>query len=381
MKKTLAILSMLAAAGWSQEAAAAAPIEWNWKGDLLYRYESSRLDTDPRFDGSHRLGMHFGAFPKINDEISGGVEVATGKDNPTSRLYVLGSGDAFSMSDLMLNQAYLEVRPLSYGLEGKVALSAGKRDVSECLVRVNDLLWDTDVTLEGLTLQYAKHGKKLEQGLSATTGYYILDEADGTANDPALWTAQLAWSGKAGGVGYMLGGSYYDYLHIEGSTIADWAYAKDPANPSSFGNTFTGTGTGKILTCDYNVLELFANAGGTLGNGLPWKAYGQYASNVAGGVESNDTAYLVGATLGRADRVGKWSLDANYVSIGKDATLGAFTDGTRFKGGTDGQGVKISATYVLVRDLFVALKYYNHEKVIDSGNRYQLWQTDMLVRF
>ncbi|HCD36771.1 MAG TPA: hypothetical protein DEQ23_07105 [Chlorobium sp.] len=382
MKKTLIILSALAAAGWGREAATASEIEWNWKGDALYRYESSRLDGDSRFDGSHRIGLHFGAFPKINDEIKGGIEVATGASNPTSRLYVLGSGDAFSMSDLMLNQAYLEIRPLSYGLEGNAALSAGKRDVSECLVRVNDLLWDTDVTLEGLTLQYGRNGKKLQQGLSATAGYYILDEAAGTANDPSLWTAQLAWSGKSGGVDYMLGGSYYDYMNIDGVKITDWAYQKpDITDASTYGNSYTGNGVDKVLTYDYNVLEFFANAGGKFGSGLPWKVYGQYASNIASGVDNNDTAYLVGGTLGKADKVGKWSFDANYCYLEKDAILGAFTDGTRFKGGTDGQGIKLTAQYQLIKDLNVALKYYNHEKVIDSGNRYQLWQADMLVKF
>ncbi|KZK73669.1 MAG: hypothetical protein A3K90_08100 [Pelodictyon luteolum] len=381
MKKTLIILSALAAAGWGREAASASEIEWNWKGEALYRYESSRLDGDSRFDGSHRIGLHFGTFPKINDEIKGGIEVATGASNPTSRLYVLGSGDAFSMSDLMLNQAYLEIRPLSYGLEGNAALSAGKRDVSECLVRVNDLLWDTDVTLEGLTLQYGRNGKKLQQGLSATAGYYILGEVSETAttdktvtDDPALWTAQLAWSGKSGGVDYMLGSSYYKYLNIEGSSIT-WTYGD-----KLFGNTGTSGTSGK-LTYDYDIIEIFANAGGKFGSGLPWKVYGQYASNIASGVDNNDTAYLVGGTLGKADKVGKWSLDANYCYLEKDALIGAFTDGTRFKGGTDGQGIKLTAQYQLIKDLNVALKYYNHEKVIDSGNHYQLWQADMLVKF
>ncbi|MBO8092188.1 MAG: putative porin [Prosthecochloris sp.] len=373
MKKFLTLFAFLVAAGWTNAEA----VDWNWKGDVRYRYEiQDKEHLDDNRD-RHRIRVRVGVYPWINEELSAGIQFATaGAGDPVSRNQTLGDG--FTAKDINLNEAFIDFHPVSYGMDGKVNFILGKREVKSTFVRTNDLVWDSDVTLEGLTFHYGKDGSKQKSGLNLVAGYYFLEEDGSSERDAYVWTAQAAYTGKAGDLGFTLGAGYYDFENIQDSdsdVFGDWA------NEDNFGNSVYSWDE---YLYDYNVLELFASLGGKFNGGLSWKAYGQYAVNVAEDVDEDNNGYLVGFKLGDAKKVGDWAIDANYSYLEKDAVVGAYTDSDRWGGGTDGEGFEIAGTYHLVQNMTVGLKYLNHAKGVDSdasNDGVDIWQADMVVKF
>lgn len=62
----------------------------------------------------------------------------------------------------------------------------GKRDIAKTFNVVKDLVWDSDVTIEGATLQYGKDvSGKQKSGPSLIAGYYTLENY-ATASDPCI---------------------------------------------------------------------------------------------------------------------------------------------------------------------------------------------------
>ena len=368
MKKFLTLFAFLLVSGWSSAEA----VDWNWNGDVRYRYESKiREDADNSRD-RHRLRVRLGVYPWITEELSAGVQLSTaGSGDPVSRNQTLGDG--FTAKDINLNEAFINYHPMF--LDGCASFVFGKRAVKSTLIRVNDLVWDSDLTLEGMTFQWCKDGSKQKSGFNAVAGYYFLDELSRSEEDPYFWAAQLAYTGKAGDLGFMLGAGYYDYENIEGAAdgiLGDWSDGEGFWGNSSVADAYE---------FDYNIFEVFGNVGGKFGGKLPWKLYGQYAMNVADDVDDDDKGYLVGFKLGKAKKVGQWELDANYTYLESDAVLGAYTDSDRFGGGTDGEGFEVGAKYHLVQNMTVGVKYLNHEDGIDSDETLHVMQADMVVKF
>ncbi|MCG8345502.1 MAG: putative porin [Chlorobiales bacterium] len=372
MKKFIALFAFLLVSGWSTAEA----VEWNWKGDVRYRYESKIKSTKENSRDRHRIRARLGVYPWITEELTAGVQVSTaGGGDPVSRNQTLGDG--FTAKDLNLNQAFIDYHPMFF--EGETNFIFGKREVKQTLIRVNDLVWDSDLTLEGMTFHFGKDGKQQREGLNAVAGYYFINEDGDIEDDPFFWAAQLAYTGQAGDLGFMLGAGYYDFENIQGgddgdgtAVLGDWS-----EDEGFFGNSAPLD----VYEYDYNIVEIFGNVGGKFDGSLPWKFYGQYAINVADGVEDMNNGYLIGFKLGKAKKVGQWEIDANYSYLESDAVLGAYTDSDRWGGGTDGQGFEVGAKYHFVQNMTVGAKYLRHEDGIDSGTNLHVLQADMVVKF
>jgi len=74
MKKVAMIVGLAAALGFNNADAA----DWNWKGDVRYRYDSSVKDVANQSDFSrdrNRTRVRLGVYPWINEELSGGIQL------------------------------------------------------------------------------------------------------------------------------------------------------------------------------------------------------------------------------------------------------------------------------------------------------------------
>ena len=383
MKKFIALFAFLLVSGWSTAEA----VDWNWKGDVRYRYESKIKTDDDNSRDRHRIRVRLGVYPWITEELSAGVQLATaGSGDPVSRNQTLGDG--FTAKDINLNQAFIDYHPMFF--DGEANFIFGKREVKQTLIRVNDLVWDSDLTLEGITFHYGKDGKKQRQGLNAVAGYYFIDEIKKSEEDPFFWAAQLAFTGKAGDLGFTLGAGYYDFENIEGVPGLGTIWGESSKDGKSvFGNSYTAEvtlpdpfdGDFDVYDYDYNIVEIFGSVGGKFGGGLPFKVYGQYVVNVAEDVDDDNNGYLVGVKVGKAKKVGQWEIDANYTYLEKDAVLGAYTDSDRWGGGTNGQGFEVGAKYHLVQNMLLGAKYLGHEDGIDSDETLHVFQGDIIVKF
>jgi hypothetical protein len=381
MKKTLLLVALAAALGFNNAEA----VDWNWKGDTRYRYESGLTETTADGENSrdrHRIRVRFGVYPWINDELTAGVQLSTGGSETTSRNETFD--DLFIADSIYLNEAFIDYHPMF--LNGDVNLILGKRAVAGTLIVMNDLVWDSDLTFEGATLQYGKDvdGKE-KDGVNVVAGYYALNEVNRKSTDvPAnkeqdayLVGAQAAYTGEIYDLGFKLGAGYYNYVNLN----------------------YKNTGTVYKPTFDYtnkdfDIVECFGSIGGPITETLPWKLYGQYAFNIASNDDwsaiddSKRDSYLVGVKIGDAKAPGQWSLNADYVSIERDA-LTILTDSDRNGAkSTNLEGFKVGAVYHLVQNLTLGATYFNFNTIDDpataadeSSNTEHLLQADVVVKF
>lgn len=373
MKKVALLVGLAAALGFNNAEA----VDWNWKGDIRYRYESTFKDTEANEDehsrDRHRMRVRIGVYPWINEELSAGVQLSTGGNETTSRNETFD--DAFIADDIKLNEAFIDYHPMF--LEGQVNVLLGKRDVAKTIITMKDLVWDGDITLEGATLQYGKDADgKEKDGINAVIGYYALNEVNSTSNeqDAYLFAGQLAYKGEISDFGYTLGAAYYDYVNFDYQNTG-----------TTYKPTFDYRGM------DFNIFELFASVGGPITENIPWKLYGQYAFNNASEDDSRSDryaidddkrdAYLVGLQIGNAKNPGQWSLSGEYVSIEKDAVT-VLTDSDRNgASSTDLEGFKLNATYHLVQNMTLGATYMNFNQIDVDDTANHLFQADVVVKF
>ncbi|MEE9904775.1 MAG: putative porin [Chlorobium sp.] len=382
MKKVALLVGLAAAIGYNNAEA----VDWNWKGDIRYRYESTFKDNESKDDDHsrdrHRMRVRFGVYPWITEELSAGLQLSTGGSETTSRNETFD--DSFLADGIYLNEAFVDYHPMF--LNGDVNVILGKRDVAKTLIVMKDLLWDSDITLEGATLQYGKDADgKEKDGVNAVLGYYAVNENNGDDKaapdyrevDGYIVSAQLAYTGEVSDLRYKIGAGYYDLVNL------DVKRSDDPDLGSKPDFNYEGK--------DFNIVELFASVGGSITETVPWKVYGQYAFNTA----SNDAtrsdrynidddkrdAYLIGLQIGGAKNPGEWAVSGEYVTIEKDAVT-FLTDSDRNGGSsTDLEGFKLNATYHLVQNMTLGATYMNFSKIDDDSVTNHLLQADVVVKF
>jgi hypothetical protein len=382
MKKTLFFVALATALGFNNAQA----VDWNWKGDIRYRYESGLKDdnvsaTEDHSRDRHRMRVRFGVYPWINEELSAGLQLSTGGTEPTSRNETFD--DLFATDDVYLNEAFIDYHPMF--LNGNVNVLLGKRDVAKTLIVEKDLVWDGDLTFEGITLQYGKDSDGNEKdGLSAVAGYYVIDENSSVTTfekDAYIVAAEASYKGTVSDLGYRLGAGYYDFVNLDGYSASTTSVTKPTA--------------AQFTPYDFNIVEFFGNVGGDITETVPWKLYAQYAFNTAKQSdypaildEDERNAFLVGLKIGKAKNPGQLEGSAEYVSIGKYA-VAPITDSDRNGGSfTNLEGFKIGAVYHLVQNMTIGATYYNFDyknkdlvSVADSDDRQHLLQADVVVKF
>lgn len=378
MKKAAFFIALAAVLGYGNAQAA----DWNWKGDIRYRYQSQLKDdgdgdTSDNSKDRHRIRVRVGFDTWINEELSAGLGLATGStDDPVSRNETLG--DSFYTDSINLNEAYIDYHPMF--LNGDVNLVLGKRYSKATLTVMDDLIWDGDVTLEGVTLQYGKDAKgKEKDGLCANAGYYLLDEADYAGKyegeSPYLVAAQISYKGTVSDFGYQIGTSYYDYARLgHGKSGFDFDSEE----------------------LDFDIVELFGNLSGKVAS-LPWKLYGQYAKNTAGTsqhslIDSGETTgYMLGVKLGKAKKPGQLEGSVEYVHLEKFAVNPFLTDSDRGDLTaqddylTNVEGFKMGVKYALIQNLTLGATYFNTGQAetegLDEDFRGHLFQLDAVAKF
>jgi hypothetical protein len=373
MKKIAMMVGLAASLGFSNAQA----VDLSWKGDVRYRYQSDLKHTDgatgEHSRDRHRARVRLGVYSWINEELSTGVQLATGSlTETTSRNETLD--DQFLADPAYLNEYYIDYHPMAYGLNGSVNVVLGKRAVASDLVVVNDLVWDSDLTFEGLTAQYGKDSDgKEKDGLTAVVGYYPLNERSSRTavaeKDAFIFVTQAAWKGEISDVSYQLGAGFYNYQNFDVVNTTTYSPAYDYSRK------------------DFKIAELFGTFGGQITETLPWKITGQYAFNVAKHADHSDItdskrkSYLAEIKIGDAKQVGQWSVNADYVRIEKDA-LTVLTDSDRNAGAaTNLKGYKIGGVYHLSQNMTVGANYFNFKSIDVSNVTNHLLMADVVVKF
>jgi len=332
-------------------------------GDLRLRYEGLYNREQRQTNGSatsvptrdqYRIRARVFVDGKISDEVSAHFMLSTNADaNREATTTNQSFTNDFNDKDISLHRAYGTYKPK--WLEG-LELTAGKFNNT---FLHTDIMWDPDVSQEGIYERYQYQGWKTFQPF-VHLGQMVVAEQDLQTRDAALYIYQGGFDWKIGPVKWTLAGSYYDWTNLDNTIYLHKADYKKGG-----GNTFTGTSVGSTGNAqyqyDYNLAEAITFLSFKAWS-VPVKLTFDYIRNTDNNVpDDKDTAYYAGFTLGQNKQKGDMSLDYKYARIERDAVIGSMNDADFY--GANRKGSKVTFSYMLLDKLRFSTSYFYTDPV------------------
>jgi hypothetical protein len=334
------------------------------KGDFRYRHETAK-EEDVTDRNRERIRVRLGADAKVDESIKLVFRIASCADNdPRSTNQTLDDG--FTHKAVWIDLAYFEAHPKM--IKG-LSLYGGKMNNPFLTISCNDLIWDFDLTPEGLAFKYSLSLGSLEPFVSGCG--FVADER-AAENDAWLVGGQTGLSLKCGElVSLKFGIGYFDYQATKGRPTFYHT-------TEGFGNSVVTVGPTTYYINDYDEFEGFAELSLKVGS-VPLSIFADYVTNRA--VKQDDTGYLAGFAIGKTKEPGDWSIKYIFRKLEKDAVIGAFTDADCWGGGTNGEGNKLSFELVIVKNTTLGLIAFFDKKDLDNETDYNKYQVDISFKF
>jgi len=370
-------------------------------GDFRFRLENfwydrdvTGVDRDNRTRMRYRLRVQGKA--EINDSIDAVFRLASGEalnfqegDNRSTNR-TLGRGNDFSYDAIFIDLAYLDFdAPESWlGADTTLGAQAGKmKNPFRWKIGKDYLLWDSDVTPEGIAAQ-AGFKPAENWDLFVNTGYFILDE-NSTASDPHVWGIQggahvaLSEDWKAGARA-----SFYSWRSLNGGFFG---------RSASFGAIPDGLTAGAPTTraSTFGVVEASAYVGFEGLEGWPVLLWGHYVKNLdaqdstlSPAAHEEDTGWGIGVEMGDKKNIAAFGL--GYYHIEANFWPAQFMDSDLSDGVTNRSAWTIYGSKQVLpnTDLAVTLFWSDElrgslpdfEESASNAERVRL-QTDIIVKF
>ena len=331
-------------------------------GDLRLRYE--HIDDDKKSDTRDRFRYRARITLKadINDQLKAGLRLASGGDSPTSTNNSFDSGA--STKDFGVDRAYL-----TWMVSEEFSITGGKQ--SNPFRLVSDLIWDSDLNLEGVSASY-KAGPLL-----ANVGAFVAEERS-TDDDTLVFGGQLAAQLESDAATVIAGVGYFSFENVEG-------FAPIFDETDSAGNSTTevlddaGEVTGILYAEEFGEFEAFAKIKGDIG--VPAELFFDYVVNTEADT-SEDSGYQIGVKLGKAKSVGTFEGGYYWRHLEDDAVIGAWTDGDFGGGGTGVEGHRVWLKYQAAKNVQVALNLFvNEVGLVGESTDYTRLQLDLIAKF
>ncbi|MCX5753627.1 MAG: putative porin [Candidatus Krumholzibacteria bacterium] len=356
------------------------------KGDVRFRNELIQ-QQDKKDNFRWRVRARIAADAEINEAWSATIGLASGSDDPVSTNQTLTGG--FSRKTIMLDLAYVDFHPKQApGLN----MMAGKMRLPFETADKTQLVWDNDITPEGVALKYkSAAGKKAEIFMNAA-GFYLTD--NNPDNEQWMSGGQAGFNAKPSAtVSMMAGASYYGYHRTKGQPgiyTPESFYGNSSMKTGTkvvsvkAGNTTLGKDTVDVFgyATDFKLIEALAVIDVKVNDKVSLRLTGDYVNN--SGADSLNTAYLFGGTLNYGKDKGSMKLSANYRKVEADAVLGLFTYSDPWGGGANGKGLELAFSYGLAKGTSFDVMYFVDTKGVkesDTGSDYNRLQADFQVKF
>jgi hypothetical protein len=342
------------------------------KGDVRFRNEL--IQQENKGDNFRwRVRARLAADAEINDAWSATIGLASGSDDPVSTNQNLTGG--FSRKTINLDLAYIDFHPKRIpGLN----MNAGKMRFPFETADKTQLVWDNDLTPEGIALTYKhKAGEKAGVFMNAA-GFYVTD------NDPD--NEQWMSGGQAGfsvkpscRVSIMAGAGYFDFLRTKGMP-AFYNSSKNYGNSST--KVVNEDKTTYYYIADYKEFEILGVLDATVNEKMSLRFTGDYVNNT--GTDSLNTGYLFGGTLNYGKDRGSLRLSANYRAVEADAVIGVFNSSDFIGGGTNGKGWELGFSVGLAKGTSLDATYLLNKKGIKEDETeldYKRLEVDFQAKF
>ncbi len=334
------------------------------KGDLRLRYESiERDDADNKYRNRYRLRL--GAKVDLIDNLQLEVGMRSGFANPTSGNQTFLDDE--SLGDYFFQSLRFNILSLAYTFDNST-VKVGRQPYMMYRPIKSQLVWDNDVSMNGVNYQYADDTKIITVGVNQPT----LEEASVAKDDVNLFLAQYVHKTKLGDAKLNLGAGIYYYDGLKGNTTL-------------FGKSKGNTVVNGVYANDYNIVQGFGEVQFKNVWGMPFKVAASVAYNTA--ADDNNLGYDVAFQLGKAKHIGDWQVKYSYTDIEADAVFAAYSDSDNFGGGTAARGHAIRVKYKMGKNLYLAGNFFFNElyesksKVDAMEPNYERVQLDCIIKF
>ncbi len=322
--------------------------------DLRYRLESINDDrksgygAEPR--NRNRIRFRVKAWTQLGDDWSLTSRFATGTGDPRSTNIDLNDG--FSKKEFNLDQVFFTFSPKT---SASLKMMAGKMATPFYAVGDNQLVWDSDITPEGMAATYSLSVSEETLVHMGAGGFWVVERS--AAVDTGLWAAQAYIRQAVGGPNaFLVGTSYYDYTNIRKRPALAPEWDSSAGADTFFGNSNDGS---NLYANDYDLWEVFAEYRSQAG-GIPVSVFGAWVQNIDTAPGYNaDTGWIVGATFNKTKGPGSWQLTYNYRDVQADAVLAQFTDSNFLSGDTNSRGHLCGFIYQVTDVFKTAVHYYD----------------------
>lgn len=307
----------------------------------------------------------------LNKDWDVGVRIASGTSrDPISTNQDLE--DALSSKNLWLDLAYFDWHPSAN--EGLNVLG-GKMKNPFYKVGKHELIWDDDLSPEGIAASYVTPVSDADQLLFNGGGFWVDESTLGV--DTSLWGAQTYLKHTIGNPDYVLAGAgYYDYGNIEGQPALSTTWSS-----TSFFFSNTSSGPRGVYVSDYDIFEAFGEYGFKY-DAMPLALFASWVRNFAASTDE-DTGWLLGTRLNKAKDPGSWELTYDYRDIQADAVIGGFIESDFVASQTDSRGHRLVFKYQILKALQTAVTYYHAEDASSSNGNldYRRLLADLVFNF
>lgn len=338
------------------------------KGDVRFRNELVQ-QTNKGDNFRWRVRARLVGDAEINDAWSATIGLASGSDDPVSTNQTLTNG--FSRKPIELDLAYVDFHPKAIsGLN----VDAGKMRFPFETADKTQMVWDNDLTPEGMALKYKhKAGEKADVFLNAA-GFYITD--NDPDNEQWMSGAQAGFNVKPSDkIGVMAGASYFSFQRAKGMS----GFYKAA---SFYGNSTMTVGTAKGYLWDFKEFEVLGILDAKVNDKTSLRFAGDYVNN--SGADSLNTAYLVSGSLNYGKDRGSLKFFLDYRKVEADAVIGTFNYSDFIGGGTNGKGFQFGFSVGLDKNASFDVTYLLDKKGIkesDTQTDYKRLQVDILAKF
>ncbi len=343
-------------------------------GDLRFRNEWTDDATAADDRNRLRIQARIGIYGTVNEEIDYGFRVASGNSesplrdegSPTSNNQDLGN--AFSSKNIWMDLGYFDYHPRRIG---GLNILGGKILNPYYTVGNSDLMFDSDVTPEGIAATYKSRFSERVQVFAAAGGFTVRERTSDA--ETSLWGLQGGTTfqfGQEKKSNVTLGAGYYNYGNVRGKK------GLGTDETQFYGNTSVGG----VYACDFDLVQGFAELGVPAG-GRPLRLFGDYICNTQSR-SRQDTAYLIGAALGQCKDPGSWELSYNYRKLEADSVLGVLSEATFGGGGTNLEGHRFGLKYQLAANTQLGATYMLAERTRNGEKRdYDVGMVDVTVKY
>ena len=324
-------------------------------GDFRYRHE---LIDEEGVVERHRQRMRgrVGLSHQITDKIETGVRLTTGGAAITSNNESFDG--AFAKKSIDIDTFYAKVK-----CENS-SLTLGKMDIPFFLPGSNTLIWDKDVTPEGISYAYWRKTDSVDMFFNLA-GFWLNERA--VNSDSALLGGQLG--AKFGNDAHKLtaGASYYGFANVKGKGALD-------AGVTGQGNTLTG---GNYAN-GYNVVEIFAEYWTKVGS-MPLLLGASLINNTE--ADDDNAGYEVNVKVGNNKEAGDWFVQLFLLELEKDSTLAILSESDPFDGGTDGSATGVAFGYTTHKAVHLQATYWVGKQGLTNSTDFNRGQLDAVFKF